>query len=226
MYVVGLVVLSIAVAPIVAGRTLVGSNGGSTGLGIVVSMISELGITGILLLWLRARHPRWRESIRFPSRDRVARETGVGVLAGIALYPAITIVVGILLTVVFQGVFGRSVQAPDQLSSSLGAWGALWAIVYAVAIAPFAEEFFFRGILFRSIRDRHGFLIGAIGSSIAFGLVHYVPAAWPDAVLLQTIMVFTGLGLAFIYERRENLVANWAAHATFNVIGLLFVLMR
>ncbi|MBI3648208.1 MAG: CPBP family intramembrane metalloprotease [Actinobacteria bacterium] len=226
MYLVGLVIGAIVVAPLVAGRAVEAANGGSTGLGIAASMLSELVTTGVLVLWLRARHPHWRQSIRFPSRDRVAREAGVGVLAGLALYPAIAFGVGVVLTIVFRGLLGRDVQAPEQLSNSLGAGAATLAAVYAIGVAPFAEELFFRGVLFRSIRDRRGFWPGAIVSALAFGLVHYVPAPWQDAVLLQTIMVFTGLGLAFVYERRGNLVANWAAHAMFNVIGIALVLMR
>jgi membrane protease YdiL (CAAX protease family) len=57
-----------------------------------------------------------------------------------------------------------------------------------------------------------------------FGLAHYVPSPWRDAVLLQTIMVFTGIGLAWIYERRGNVVANIAAHMTFNTIGIVLIL--
>ena len=42
-------------------------------------------------------------------------------------------------------------------------------------------------------------------------------------LFLQTLMAFTGAGLALIYERRANLVADIAAHMAFNVIGLLFI---
>jgi len=36
-------------------------------------------------------------------------------------------------------------------------------------------------------------------------------------------MVFTGVGLALIYERRANLVADIAAHVAFNVIGIVII---
>jgi membrane protease YdiL (CAAX protease family) len=42
-------------------------------------------------------------------------------------------------------------------------------------------------------------------------------------MLLQSIMVFTGIALAWIYERRANLVANIAAHMAFNAIGVLLI---
>jgi membrane protease YdiL (CAAX protease family) len=78
--------------------------------------------------------------------------------------------------------------------------------------------------LFRSVRDRHGFWIGAIVSGLLFGAAHYIPAAWQDTVLLQSIMVFTGVALAWIYERRGNLVANVAAHMAFNAVGVALIL--
>jgi membrane protease YdiL (CAAX protease family) len=36
-------------------------------------------------------------------------------------------------------------------------------------------------------------------------------------------MMVTGLALAVVYERRKNLVANIAAHATFNVVGVILI---
>jgi membrane protease YdiL (CAAX protease family) len=37
-------------------------------------------------------------------------------------------------------------------------------------------------------------------------------------------MTFTGVSLAWIYERRGNLVSNIAAHMTFNAIGMFLIL--
>jgi membrane protease YdiL (CAAX protease family) len=37
-------------------------------------------------------------------------------------------------------------------------------------------------------------------------------------------MVFTGIGLAWIYERRGTIVASMAAHMAFNVIGVVTIL--
>ena len=79
------------------------------------------------------------------------------------------------------------------------------------------------GALFRSIRDRSGFWPAAIVTALLFGLSHYVPSPWPDALLLQTIMVFTGFGLAMIYEYRKNLLANVAGHAIFNLLAVIAI---
>jgi membrane protease YdiL (CAAX protease family) len=61
--------------------------------------------------------------------------------------------------------------------------GAL--VLLAAVIAPISEEFFFRGVLFRTVRDRHGFWPAALASAIPFGLVHYVPSPAIDALVQQ-----------------------------------------
>ena len=48
-------------------------------------------------------------------------------------------------------------------------------VLYAVVMAPIAEELVFRGSIFRSVADRRGFWPGAIASAIPFGLIHVVP---------------------------------------------------
>jgi hypothetical protein len=103
------------------------------------------------------------------------------------------------------------------------AYGVIVSILYAVVIAPIHEELFFRGILFRSLADRYGFTVGAVGSGVAFGMIHYIPSAWQDSVLLMSVMVATGFALAWLYNRRGNLLAPIVAHATFNVIGLALI---
>jgi membrane protease YdiL (CAAX protease family) len=58
---------------------------------------------------------------------------------------------------------------------------------------------------------------------VAFGLIHFIPGAWQDSVLLMSVMVFTGIALAWFHDRRDNLLANIVAHMTFNVIGLTLI---
>jgi membrane protease YdiL (CAAX protease family) len=65
--------------------------------------------------------------------------------------------------------------------------------------------------------------LGVVVSALVFGAVHATAAPWRDVVFLQTLMCFTGAGLALIYERRANLVANVAAHMAFNIVGVIAI---
>jgi membrane protease YdiL (CAAX protease family) len=115
------------------------------------------------------------------------------------------------------------VEPADQIGNDIHGWGAVAFVVAAVVIAPVTEELLFRGLLFRAIRDRYGFVLGAIGSAVFFGLLHTGAGAVADVVLLQVSIGLFGLGLAAVYEWRGTLVANVAAHAVFNLVTVLVV---
>jgi membrane protease YdiL (CAAX protease family) len=190
---------------------------------VAASVVGEVVPGLLLLVWLRFYHPEWKAAIGFPARSGVPREVGLGIGFGLLLYIVIAFGVGLVLTLLFEAASGKSAHTPQQLPSLSGI-SVLFAALLALFVAPMVEEFFFRGCLFRSLRDRHGFPLAAIVSAFCFGLVHYVPGPWQDTLLLMTIMVFTGLGLAWFYDRRGNVVASMAAHATFNLIGLILIL--
>jgi hypothetical protein len=188
---------------------------------IVASVVAALVIVAVVVFWLRWMHPGWVDVLGVPRRWWP--DVKAGLLFGIGLYPAVVFLVGALLVLLFQVLSGETVQAPEQVSEGLPIVGAVITGLYAVVIAPIGEELFFRGVLFRSIRDRHGFVAGALGSSVAFGLIHYVPGPALDSLLLMSVMVFTGFGLSYIYERRGAILAPMAAHVAFNVIGLTLI---
>ena len=191
---------------------------------IVATVVAALTIIGVLLLWLSKAHRGWAAVVRMPDRGRWRSDAGAGAVFGIGLYPVAVAVVGGIVLVLLQALSGDSVQAPEQVPQDLSPVGLAVTIVYAVAIAPFGEELFFRGILFRALRDRFGFTVGAAGSAVAFGLIHYIPGPAIDAALLMLVMTFVGAAFAFIYERRGSFAAPLAAHVMFNVIGLALIL--
>jgi membrane protease YdiL (CAAX protease family) len=199
-------------------------SGAADGPAVALTIVIDLVTLGGLAGWLRWRHPGWLRLLWVPPKGERARAWGVGYGMGIVLYLAVAFGVGAALTLLFRALFGEDVQAPEQLSSNLSTLGKVGAAFLAIIVAPITEEFFFRGMLFRSVRDRWGFWTGAGSSSLLFGLAHYVGSPWRDALLLQAVMVVTGLGLCWIYERRGTIVANIGAHMAFNTIGLLLIL--
>jgi membrane protease YdiL (CAAX protease family) len=198
--------------------------GGATAETLLISSAVAIAFAATILWWFRLRHPRWREVVGVPPASEARREAVWGGVAGLVLYPAVALVAGSLILLLLRAVSGESVETPDQLSPGLEGTGRLLAAAYAIAIAPVVEELYFRGVLFRGIADRHGAWSGAIVSSVLFGLVHW-PVGEPlvDALVLPIVMTVTGLGLAWIYVRRGNLVAPVAAHVVFNAIGIAII---
>jgi membrane protease YdiL (CAAX protease family) len=83
-------------------------------------------------------------------------------------------------------------------------------------------------VFFRSLRARRSFWVAGIGSSLLFGLAHLSVedgSGWGGGMLLVTLMFFVGFGFAYVYERRGNILANMIAHATFNTVGLVLIVL-
>jgi len=192
---------------------------------IASTTVAALVIVGVLVAWLSNSHPTWRTVLGFP-RGRAAwvREIRASIGFGLLLYPLMVFLVGIVVTLILQAVSGESVQAPEQVPSHLSAVGAVVTALYAIVIAPIHEELFFRGVLFRGVRDRHGLVPGLVATGVGFALIHYIDGPWQDTLLLMGVMLFNGVALGWWYERRGTIVAPIVAHMVFNVIGLTLIL--
>lgn len=191
--------------------------------GLLISAVADVVMAGVLLLWLRARHPGWRRIIGWPAPGRRLRELGVGALLGLLLV-VVSLVTSVIVASVLESLTGETVETPEQVSPDLRGWGIVILVVLAVMVAPVVEEFVFRGLLFRSIADRHGFWIGAIASAIPFGLTHVAVGAAVDLWALRITLTIVGVALAWIHWRRRNLMANIVAHSAFNAIGVVIIL--
>jgi membrane protease YdiL (CAAX protease family) len=191
---------------------------------ITASVIATIVIVAVLLAWLSRSHPTWREILGRPERGRWRREVVASVGFGLLLYPTMVFGVGIVVSLILAAISGETVRAPEQVPSELSAVGVALTTVYALVIAPVHEELFFRGVLFRGVRDRHGLLRGLAATGAGFALIHYVDGPWQDALLLMGVMLFNGMALGWWYERRGTIVAPIVAHVTFNVIGLTLIL--
>ena len=218
VYVVAFFVAGIATLPLL---NAVGDDDTGT---IVTTVVAALAIIGVLVLWLSRFHRGWPRVMGVPPPEGYRREVGAGVLFGLGLYPVMVVLVGGVLLVLLEFLTGDTVRVPEQVGNDLTPVGLACTVIYAVAIAPLGEELFFRGILFRALRDRYGFWIGALGSGVGFGLIHFVPGSAIDAALLMLVMTVTGMAFCLLYERRGTIVAPLAAHVTFNVIGLTLIL--
>lgn len=88
----------------------------------------------------------------------------------------------------------------------------------AILVAPAAEEILFRGILYPATK-RLGFPGLALwGTSVLFGAIHLNLVTFVPLTVLA-------LGLCWLYEKTNNLLAPISAHALFNAVNFaaLFV---
>jgi membrane protease YdiL (CAAX protease family) len=96
----------------------------------------------------------------------------------------------LVLAALVQGIQLVNRQQAAELQRVLSSPEALWIVPAAlgliVATTAFTEEFFFRGLLQRSLTERTGSVfIGIAGATVAFSLYHvpyaYLLPSWPSA---------------------------------------------
>jgi membrane protease YdiL (CAAX protease family) len=98
-----------------------------------------------------------------------------------------------------------------ETSEPLQTLGAMFAFVL---VAPFAEEFLFRGVLVRGLSDRYGrwFAIGL--TAVAFGAIHVTPSAAIPAFV-------AGVVFGALADRYDSVWPSVAMHAAVNATPLL-----
>jgi uncharacterized protein len=158
---------------------------------------------------------RWRsiplgESVRALGLRRVGWSgIGIGLLTLLAYYAAAI-------------AFSAIVVQPDQedIAGELGVDDpnlivAISAVVLIAVVAPFAEELFFRGMVFGGLRTRLSLWPAAVISGLVFGLPHVFTGPVASITLAGL-----GVALAWLYERTGSLWPCILIHLINNSLAL------
>jgi hypothetical protein len=179
---------------------------------VVGVVVGELILLAATFVWVRARHHAgWRE-LGWTRRD-VRGDLGAGVAAGIGGMAASFFFV-ILINLAGRAL-GRTFKEPDQVP--LAHPGMLTVVILGLAvtiIAPIAEETFFRGFLYQSVRKWMPFAGAALWSGALFGLAHFYP-------LLYLPIGALGVILASTFDSRRSILPCVVAHALFNGVNFI-----
>lgn len=110
------------------------------------------------------------------------------------------------------------IDNPLSINASTDPIFGLLLLLFAGILIPFAEEIFFRGVVFAWMRDRWGLPVGVIVSSIVFGVLH---------VNLGSVAAITLLGVlcALAYQRSGSIWVAVALHAGNNLIAVILPLL-
>lgn len=164
---------------------------------------------------------RLRSPLRFLGLTRpTAGDLGLVLLVLVPWYLGI-VLMSALSAVVFNGgrpVPGNSTQLFVQQPRGIGI--LLMALLVSGVAAPICEEIFFRGMLFRLLRDRLPLAGAVLLSATAFGLAHASPKI---NLALLPVFIYMGVVLALVYLRTGSLTTSILLHAANNGIGTLAV---
>jgi membrane protease YdiL (CAAX protease family) len=173
----------------------------------------------LILIFLRQHGVGWREAFGFR-----------GPRLGNALLMAIGFIVIVLpVVLLLQAASVKTLEkigwsAEDETAVRLFTDAKSWRTivylgVFAVVIAPVAEEFIFRGMLYPLVKQLGSPRYAFFGMSAIFAEIHF------DMGTLVPLFVFA-LALTWLYEKTDNLLASITAHALFNATNLVMLLWQ
>ena len=183
-------------------------------------LLGTLGFQGaawlLILFFLRQHQTGWREALGFRG-PQLRRALLMAALVVIIFLP-----VALGLQQVSALVLAKLGWSPEEqmaitlLTGTKSWWMRIYLGAFAVVLAPVAEEFIFRGMLYPFIKQLGWPRLAWFGVSFAFALIH------DDAATFVPLFVMA-LMLTWLYEKTDNLLAPIAAHSLFNAANLVIL---
>ena len=121
-------------------------------------------------------------------------------------------------------VYGALVQPDvDQgVTEDLGAKDSTLGLIAAgfmvIAVAPVAEEIFFRGFFYRALRSRFTIAGSAVIDGLLFGIIHW-DFTGAEALLIVPPLALLGTVFCLVYEKTGSLFPVIALHAFNNALA-------
>ncbi|MEE9199165.1 MAG: CPBP family glutamic-type intramembrane protease [Dehalococcoidia bacterium] len=178
---------------------------------LVTFLVEALLVAAVWLFAVSKYHISWR------TLGLWQRPGGSSVALAAAVVVAGIVVQGVYLTLLES--LGVDIEGATG-STFLEEGGAVLVLLslLALAVAPVAEEIFFRGFVFGGLANRFGFWWGAAASAAAFALAHIEP------IKLFPLFVL-GILLAWVYYKTGSLWSSVLAHLFNNTIALVVLLV-
>ena len=182
---------------------------------VLLATVSFHGVAVVaFFLFLKVHHISWRE-ISGLETTRWQRQL---LLIAVALGAALPVMFGLKFASEWlMHQFGWTVEDQGAVQVILNARSVgikIYLGFFTVVMAPLAEEFVFRGLLFSSAKKLGWPVSGWILVSLLFALIH------ASAPIFLPLFVFA-LALTWLYEKTEGLLAPVVAHSLFNAANVI-----
>jgi CAAX protease family protein len=130
---------------------------------------------------------------------------------------------GLLTFYVFAAAYTAVLNphVEQSVAKDLGAdqstFGLVVAGVMIICVAPFAEEFFFRGFFYGALRTKFSVVVAALIDGLLFGAIHFEGGT--DGLLIVPPLAVLGFIFCLVYERTRSLYTVVALHSINNSIA-------
>ena len=184
---------------------------------ILLATLSFQGAAWILIsIFLKQHEVNWRDGFGFRNANlKTALLLAVGVLVLV-----LPVVLGLeqfsALTLQKLGWPPEDQRAVALIAGAKSWWLRGYLAFFAMVLAPVAEEFIFRGVLFPFVKQLGWPKLAWFGVSFLFALIHVnAPTFVPLFVL--------ALAFTWLYQKTDCLLAPIAAHSLFNTANLVIL---
>jgi uncharacterized protein len=169
-------------------------------LGELATIVQDAGLVAVaVLLAARTVQPRaWHFGLR---RTRLLPALGLS-LAALAVFWVFVLPLELLPE-----------PATEEISPKAGLALLLVLGFVLIVVAPVAEEFFFRGFFYRSLRAHMTVLPAAVVCGAVFGAVHFA-----NGLIAVPLITIFGFILCLVYERTGSLYPCIAIHSAHNTL--------
>jgi membrane protease YdiL (CAAX protease family) len=180
---------------------------------VLLATISFQGATWVLIpIFLRLHQMRWRDV--FGSQS-LLRSFGWALATLIVVLPIALLLQNLSAMALEKIGWQPKAQAAVELLKNAPLWPTgMYLGFFAVVLAPVAEEFIFRGVLFPFFKQLGFPKMAWIGVSLLFALVH-------GAATIFIPLFVLALALTWLYEKTDSLLAPIVVHSLFNAANLI-----
>ena len=184
---------------------------------LAMLLLDVFVIVTILAFTAGKRQPTW--SMLGRSTRSLGDVVRVGLRSYVTMFPWLVLLLLIISEVARTLGFQPPLEPIHRLLFLEQRPGVLWLTgVLACLIGPIAEEFFFRGVVYATIRSRSTRLIAMLISGGLFAVTHTnVMGFLPIGVL--------GCLLAYLYERTGSLASSITVHVFHNTLLLTLAMV-
>lgn len=181
-------------------------------LGLISALLETVSLLASLYFFGLVRNKKPWSALGFtrPSPKWAA----IGLVIGFFVIPLAAV-----LTLLIQVVLKLPNENPqlEYLLPGEFSWGGLLAGLLLVGVmVPIAEEAYFRGLLFQTMRNRWRMSVSLVASSAIFGIVHGDIAVAGMAFILGVI-------LGWVFERSQSLWTAIIVHAINNSVKIIAI---